>query len=60
LRRSIATSKSIKKNEKISLKKIKFLRPGIGINIKDLNKVLGKKSKAKIEKNTIIKKEFLK
>jgi len=60
MRRSIATAKVIKKSEKISLNKIKFLRPGTGFGVNQLNKILGKRAKIKINKNIIIKKEYLK
>lgn len=60
MRRSIATAKVIKKSEKISLNKIKFLRPGIGFKINQLNKILGKRTKVKIDKNIIIEQDHLK
>ena len=55
MRRSIFTSVSLKNNEKITLKKIFFRRPGNGIPPDKIFKVLGKKTKRKIEKNSLLK-----
>ncbi len=55
MRRSIFTSVSLKNNEKITLKKIFFRRPGNGIPPDKILKVLGKKTKRKIEKNSLLK-----
>ncbi len=55
MRRSIFTSVSLKNNEKITLKKIFFRRPGNGIPPNKILKVLGKKTKKKIEKNSLLK-----
>ena len=59
MRRSIASSKVIKKNEKITLNKIKFLRPGTGLSIEKVSKILGKKTKNLVEKNVFLKIENL-
>ena len=50
MRRSIFTSVSLKNNEKITLKKIFFRRPGNGIPPDKIFKVLGKKQKEKLKK----------
>lgn len=55
MRRSIFTSVSLKNNEKITLKKIFFRRPGNGIPPDKVFKVLGKRTKRKIDKNSLLK-----
>ena len=42
--RSIYVSKNIKKGNKFTLKNTKSVRPGFGLDPKDYNKILGKKS----------------
>ncbi len=55
MRRSIFTSQSLKKNEKISLKKLLLRRPGEGIPPNKVSKILGKKVKKNIKKNSLLK-----
>ena len=57
LRRSIFAIKNISKGEIYTLENIKCLRPNIGLNPKFFNKILGKKSKKNIKKNSPIKKD---
>jgi len=49
-RRSIYVSKDIRKNEIITSKNIKVVRPGTGLHPKFFSKVLGKKSRKKLFK----------
>ena len=51
IRKSIFAKKKIKKNEKISFKNIKTLRPVIGIPAENIFKILNKKAKNDIFKN---------
>lgn len=53
-RRSIVTRVSLKKGEIITKEKITFKRPGVGISPVDLDKVLGRRVKEKIDKDEII------
>ena len=55
-RRSIYASKDIKKNEKITKKNIVSLRPNIGICASRYFKILNKKAKKNIERNSPIMK----
>ncbi len=55
MRRSIFTRQTLKKNEKITLDKILLRRPGDGIPPNKLTKVLGKKVKRNIGKNSLLK-----
>ena len=55
MRRSIFTREELKKNEKITIKKIILRRPGEGITADKLSKILGKKTKKKIDKNSLLK-----
>jgi len=59
-RRSIYASKDINKNEKLSKQNIETLRPNVGISAEKYFKVLGKKTKKKINKNSPIFKSDLK
>ena len=56
MRRSIYTSKNIKKGEKFSSKNIKTLRPKLGICSSYYFKLIGKKAKKNIKKDNPIKK----
>ena len=47
-RRSIYVSKEIKKNEIITQKNIKVVRPGTGLHPKFFRKILGRKSRKKL------------
>tara|TARA_Y100000996_G_C22064660_1_gene454729 strand:- start:4 stop:456 length:453 start_codon:yes stop_codon:yes gene_type:complete len=55
MRRSIFTRQILKKNEKITLNKILLRRPGNGIPPNKLSKILGKKVKRNIRKNSLLK-----
>ena len=55
MRRSIFVRESLKKNEKITLKKLILRRPGNGIPPNRISKLLGKKVKRNINKNTLLK-----
>ncbi len=55
MRRSIFAREELKKNEKITLKKILFRRPGSGISPDKILKILGKKVKRNINKNSLLK-----
>jgi len=55
MRRSIFTRQDLKKNEKITLNKILLRRPGDGIPPNKVPKVLGKKVKKNISKNSLLK-----
>ena len=59
IRKSIFASKDIKKNEIINLKNIKILRPLIGIPAENIFKILNKRVKKKIFKNTPIYKNLI-
>ena len=54
LRRSIFAKIDLKRNEKITLKKIVSLRPVIGIKSEDIFKIIGKKVKRNIKKDESI------
>tara|TARA_Y100000768_G_scaffold131554_1_gene97801 strand:- start:1709 stop:2722 length:1014 start_codon:yes stop_codon:yes gene_type:complete len=54
-RRSIFVIKDIEKNEKFTYQNIKILRPAFGILPKYYEKIIGKKSKVKLKKNTPLK-----
>ena len=60
IRKSIFASKDIKKNETINLKNIKILRPLIGIPAENIFKILNKRTKKEILKNTPIYKSLIK
>ncbi|MDB9768465.1 N-acetylneuraminate synthase family protein [Candidatus Pelagibacter ubique] len=55
MRRSIFARESLKKNEKITLRKILLRRPGEGIPPSKLATILGKKVKKDIKKNSLFK-----
>ena len=59
-RRSIYSIKSIKKGEKFSIKNIKVVRPGFGLEPKYFNKILNKKSPLNIKKYERIPAKILK
>ena len=59
-RKSIVTTKFLKKGEKIKANYLTFKRPGIGISPIDINKVIGKKLNRDLEANTVIHYKFLK
>lgn len=54
MRRSVYAKKDILKYDTITTNNIKFVRPEIKSNLKDIKKFLGKKSKKKINKDKII------
>lgn len=54
MRRSVYAKKDILKNDIITTNNIKFVRPEIRSNLKDIKKFLGKKSKKKINKDKMI------
>jgi len=60
-RRGVWTKKSLKKNEKLLLKDIKFLRPCPKGSISpfEIKKYIGKKLKKNIKKNNLIRKSCL-
>ncbi len=58
-KRSIYSSKSIKKGEVFSKNNLRCVRPGFGINPVYLNKVIGKRSKRTIPEFTAIKKSMI-
>ena len=53
-RRSITAVDNINKGEKISMDKIKILRPGTGIEPKYIDSIIGKKVKENVKKNQTI------
>ena len=55
LRRSIYATKNIKKGEKFNYKNIDTLRPKIGLSASQFFKILGKRSKKNIKKNSPIR-----
>ena len=59
IRKSIFASKDIKKNETIKLKNIKILKPLTGIPAENIFKILNKRVKKKIFKNTPIYKNLI-
>ena len=59
LRRSIFSTKDIKKNEKITKDKINTLRPKIGICASHYFKVLGKRTRKNIKANEPIFANYL-
>ena len=58
-RRSIYSTKLIKKNEKFTLNNIKVVRPGFGLQPKYLSKILNKKSPFEIKKYNRLSAEIL-
>ena len=59
-RRSIYAIKDIKRNEKFNKKNIGCFRPKDGISADYFFKILGKKSKVDIKKDSVLKKTFIK
>ena len=59
-RRSIFTTKSIKKGEKFSKDNIRIIRPGYGLPPKYYNKIINKKSPVNILKDEPLKTDILK
>jgi len=57
-RRSIYTTKDVKINDKFTDKNIACFRPNLGVSADQYFKVIRKKSKKNIKKNTPLKKEF--
>ena len=55
-RRSIYVVNDIKKGEKFTNKNLRKLRPAFGLDMKLFSKILGKKSKKNLKKNTALKK----
>ena len=55
MRRSIYANRNINKNEKISLRNIKFIRPGNGTPLNKFKFINGKRAKRLIYKNNLIK-----
>ncbi len=55
VRRSLAVSQKINKGEKVTIDKIKFIRPANGIQVKYLDLVLNKKVKCDLKENDFIK-----
>jgi N-acetylneuraminate synthase len=60
LKRSIFTKKLIKQGEIITFDKLAFKRPGIGIAISDLPRVIGKKAVVDIDKETMLAWQMIK
>ena len=60
VRRSLAVSQKINKGEKVTIDKIKFIRPANGIQVKYLDLVLNKKVKCDLSENQFIKWKDLK
>ena len=59
-RRSIFTTKNIKKSEKFTKENIRIIRPGYGLAPKYFDKIIGKISKKKILSGTPLKKAHIK
>ena len=61
LKRSLYYSKSLNKNQKLSLNDISFLRPfnKNGISVEDYNSIVGKKLKKNVKLNDLICKKHL-
>ena len=59
-RRSLVTKVQINKNEKLKYNNIICKRPGLGISPMNIKKVLGKRIKKTLKKDTIIKLEHIK
>lgn len=57
--RSIVSIRDIQKNQRISSKDVWSKRPGTGIPSRYMSKIIGKKAKKFIKKNTLIKKSQL-
>jgi len=59
-RKSFFTKHDISKNEKLTLSKLKLLRPGTGMSYKNIKYFLEKKLKKNIKKNTLLTRKLLK
>jgi len=59
-RKSFFTKQDIIKNEKLTLSKLKLLRPGTGISYKNIKYFLEKKVRKNIKKNTLLTRKLLK
>jgi N,N'-diacetyllegionaminate synthase len=60
LKKSLVAVKNILKGEVIKYKLIDIKRPAYGLRPAELNKIIGKKAKKSIKKDTILKKEMFK
>ena len=58
-RKSLVADEDIEKNEILKLKHLTSKRPGTGISPMLLKEVVGKKTKLKIKKDTILKWEMI-
>ncbi len=58
-RKSIVSSRDLKKNQRITKHDICFKRPGIGILPLNISQIIGKRLKINVKKNKLIKKIFL-
>ena len=59
-RRSIYTSKDILKNEKFTKKNLVIIRPSLGLEPKNIKKIIGKRAKCKIKFATPLKWKYIK
>ena len=59
LRKSVVAIKDIKQGQAIDLSMIDIKRPGVGLEPKNYEIILGKKSKVDIKKDTVIEKDFI-
>lgn len=59
-RRSIYTSREVKKNEVFSKKNLKVVRPGFGLDPIFYNKIIGKRAKTNIKEHTALTKKMVK
>ena len=59
-RRSIYITKKILKGEKFSIKNLKVIRPGLGLEPKYFEKIIGKKATKNFEIGTALKKKMVK
>ena len=55
IRRSIVLRQDVKKNQILKLKNVKFSRPGSGIDINNINRLIGLKFKKDIRSDTLLK-----
>lgn len=58
-RRSVFLNQDVKKKDKLSEVKVKFLRPGIGISPEKYEKLINKKFKKNLKKNLMLKESHL-
>ena len=58
-RKSCVTKNNIKKNSKLKRSNIVFKRPGTGISPFDVKKIIGKKTRVFLRKNTVIKNHLI-